>query len=335
VASERETARRQAWAVAEAFGLGTPTHDLVPVSYRSSQTWRLATRDGSALIKHVAAEDWLDDFARAMGFERLALAAGISMARPIPPLPKRMNHDHGLLGFAVALDGMGWVRAYEWVDGEPLADEDDVVGWLGETLARLHQLTPTADTSRAPDWYRMDRPEMWHGWLNDGERAGRSWAALLRLHMADVLEAAGWVARSFAAAGDYVVTHRDVEPWNVMMTGDGPVLIDWDVAGADSASLEAAHATLEFSRRGRTAPDPAAVRRTFEAYVGAGGTPFGGPDVLARRAGLRLGRLAERLRMSLGDQDLGPRELAAVERRAAEQIAEMPAFLAALRNYRP
>nr|WP_221380560.1 aminoglycoside phosphotransferase family protein [Actinoplanes polyasparticus] len=329
---------RQSWAVAESFGLGTPTQELAPVSFRSSQTWRLVTRDGSALIKHVAAEDWLDDFARAMEFERLALAAGISMARPIPPLTEPMNHDDGparkRLGFAAAIDGIGWVRAYDWVDGEPLADGDDVAGWLGETLARLHQLAPTADAARAPDWYRLDQPETWHGWLDDGQRDGRTWAALLRLHMADVLEAAGWVARSFAAAGDYVMTHRDVEPWNVMMTGGGPVLIDWDVAGADSASLEAAHATLEFSRRGRPTPDPAAVRRTFEAYVGAGGTPFGGSDVLARRAGLRLGRLAERLRMSLGDQDLGPRELAAVERRAAEQIAEMPSFLAALRNYR-
>jgi hypothetical protein len=34
------------------------------------------------------------------------------------------------------------------------------------------------------------------------------------------------------------------------MTADGPVLIDWDVAGPDSASLEAAHATMEFARRG-------------------------------------------------------------------------------------
>jgi hypothetical protein len=70
------------------------------------------------------------------------------------------------------------------------------------------------------------------------------------------------------------------------------------------------------------------------AFVGSGGTPFGGPDVLARRAGLRLGRLAERLRMSLGEQGLGPRELAAIEHRAAEQIAETPSFVAALRGYR-
>ncbi|WP_127499137.1 phosphotransferase [Actinoplanes solisilvae] len=143
------------------------------------------------------------------------------------------------------------------------------------------------------------------------------------------------VARAFLNAGDYVVTHRDVEPWNVLMSAKGPVLIDWDVAGPDSASLEAAHSTLEFARRGRQdAPDAAAVHRTVDAYVSNGGTPFGGPDVLARRAGLRLGRLAERLRMSLGDQDLGSRDLAAVERRAAEQIAETPALVAALRNYR-
>ncbi|WP_250031816.1 phosphotransferase [Paractinoplanes maris] len=236
-------------------------------------------------------------------------------------------------GFAVRIDGLGWVRAYEWVDGRPLADTDDVATWLGETLARLHGLAPGADGRRAPEWYRQDAA-LWQGWLEAGLGAGRSWAPLLRLHLRDVLDAAEWVARSFAAAGDYVMAHRDVEPWNVLMTAGGPVLIDWDVAGPDSASLEAAHATLEFSRRGRANPDPAAVRKTFEAYVGAGGTPFGGPDVLARRAGLRLGRLAERLRISLGEQALGPRDREALERQTAERIVGMPAFVASLRDYR-
>ena len=50
-------------AVAEAFGLGRPAGELMPVSFRSSQTWRLVTAEGTALVKHVAAEEWLDDFA--------------------------------------------------------------------------------------------------------------------------------------------------------------------------------------------------------------------------------------------------------------------------------
>src|SRR5690348_9531579 len=117
-------ASEQAMAVAEAFGLGRPAGELMPVSFRSSQTWRLVTAEGTALVKHVAAEEWLDDFASAMEFERLALAAGISMARPIQPA--RPGNGAVGLGFAVTVDGIGWVRAYEWVEGQTLSDGDDV-----------------------------------------------------------------------------------------------------------------------------------------------------------------------------------------------------------------
>lgn len=134
------------------------------------------------------------------------------------------------------------------------------------------------------------------------------------------------------AAGDYVVTHRDVEPWNVLMTETGPVLIDWDVAGPDSARLEAAQAVLSFSTRAGM-PDPAVVRRTVAAYVSNGGAMLDGVDVLVRRVGLRLGRLAERLRMSLGLEPAGPRDLAAVETRAIEQITDMPDFVAAVKSF--
>ncbi len=323
-----EKGRDYAPVVAAAFGLGASKGGLVPVSYRSSQTWRLDTADASVLVKHVAAEEWLGDFVRAMTFERQALEAGVVMPRPLPPV-------NPTVGAAVEIDGIGLVRAYEWVDARPLADHDDVSEWLGRTLAQLHQLAPAATAQdRAPDWYRLDEPEIWQGWLAAGTAAERTWAPLLRLNMADVLDAASWTSRGFAAAGDYVMTHRDVEPWNVLIAPTGPVLIDWDVAGPDSASLEAAHSTLEFARRGRKEPGETLARRTIQAYVGHGGTPFGGPDVLVRRVGLRLGRLAERLRMSLGEETLGPRDLAATERRATEQIAEMPEFLARLRSVR-
>ncbi|GAA0451381.1 hypothetical protein Ade02nite_76340 [Paractinoplanes deccanensis] len=316
-------------AVAAALGLGRPVGPLEALSYRSSQTWTLPTRDGRLLVKHVPAEEWRDDFARAMNFEEQALASGVSMGRPIrPPAPT--------VGYAVEVDGLGLVRAYEWIDGRPLADSDDVSEWLGATLARLHRIAPlpagTRAPSRVPDWYRLADPRPWEGWLREGEQHRKPWAATLREGLPDILSAAAWVEHGLRAAGDYVVTHRDVEPWNVLMTETGPVLIDWDVAGPDSARLEAAQAVLSFSTRAGM-PDPAVVRRTVAAYVSNGGAMLDGVDVLVRRVGLRLGRLAERLRMSLGLEPAGPRDLAAVETRAIEQITDMPDFVAAVKSF--
>ncbi|XVU25436.1 aminoglycoside phosphotransferase family protein [Actinoplanes sp. CA-054009] len=310
-------------AVAAAFGLGRAAGPLAALSYRSSQTWALSAGQGRFLVKHVAAEGWRDDFERAMRFEAKALAAGIAMARPVSPVG-------AALGYAAEVEGIGLVRVYEWVDGRPLGDADDVSEWLGSTLARLHLIELSEPGGSAPEWYRLDDRDLWEGWLRAG--AGKPWAASLQDGLDGILSAAAWVSRVFLEAGDYVVTHRDVEPWNVIVTDDGPVLIDWDVAGPDSARLEAAQATLSFSARGGL-PDPGVVRRTIEAYVGGGGERFEGADVMVRRVGLRLGRLAERLRMSLGLQELGPHELAGVEARAVAQIADMPGFVGRVRLF--
>ncbi|SNY58533.1 Ser/Thr protein kinase RdoA involved in Cpx stress response, MazF antagonist [Paractinoplanes atraurantiacus] len=311
--------------MAAAFGLGRAVGPLAALSYRSSPTWTLAARAGRFLVKHVAAEEWRDDFARAMRFEDKALAAGIAMGRPVSP-------EVPALGYAAEVDGIGLVRVYEWIDGRPLEASDDVSTWLGSTLARLHRIEPDGRPEAAPEWYRLDDRALWDGWLQEGERLRKPWAPSLREGLTGILGAAAWVSRAFLEAGDYVVTHRDVEPWNVLVTATGPVLIDWDVAGPDSARLEAAQATLSFSARDGM-PDPGVVRRTIGAYVDGGGVPFSGADVMVRRVGLRLGRLAERLRMSLGLQSLGPHDLAGVEARAAEQIADMPGFVERVRLF--
>ncbi|GAB2580633.1 hypothetical protein Aab01nite_57280 [Paractinoplanes abujensis] len=318
----------EAEEVAAAFGLEAVRGGLVPLSFRSSRTWRLDTADGSVLVKHVAAEGWLEGFAAAMEFEGAAGRAGVAV-------PRRLEPVVAAVGVAASVEGLGLVRAYEWVDGRELDDNDDVSEWLGDTLARLHSIAPVGGGGGVPEWYRLGDRELWAGWLAAGERAGKVWAGVLRERLDVIVEAGRWVERGLADAGDFVMTHRDVEPWNVMVAAGGPVLIDWDMAGPDSAGLEAAQAMVEFARRGTAVPDPDLVRRIKQSYVAGGGTVYEGPYVLARRVGLRLGRLAERLRMSLGDQGLGSQAPVAVEQRATEQIAEMPAFFRYLRNYRP
>ncbi|GAA2633255.1 hypothetical protein GCM10010399_77090 [Dactylosporangium fulvum] len=308
--------------ITEAFGLARPVGGLVPFAFGTSQTWSLDTRDGRVLVKQVDARDWRDDFALAMDFERRVLEAGISMARPLAPA----------VGFAVEAADGGLLRAYEWVDGRALADTDEVADWLGGTLARLHGIERTGRAG--PEWYRLNDEQQWHAWLVEGERQRRLWAPVLRRHLPDVLAAAAWVERGFDGAADHVMTHRDVEPWNVLMTGAGPVLVDWDGAGPDSARLEVVHAAIVFAQRGRPGPDGAAVRRTVRAYAEHGGTaPPADPDVLVRRVGLRLGRLAGRLRMSLGQQPIGPHDLSRIEADACERISGLRAFAGQVAAY--
>jgi aminoglycoside phosphotransferase (APT) family kinase protein len=287
--------------ITRALGLPDPVGAVTPLTFSSSQTWTLDTTDGRVLLKHLPL-----GLPRTTAFEHAARAAAIAMPTPV--------------GRPAHVDGVGMVRAYAWIDGRGVREGDDLAAWLGETLARLHAIEPTE--AGGPDWYHL-HDERWHAWAHAAERP---WTAALREHLPDIVATAAWVARAFDDAADHVTTHRDVEIHNIMITADGPVLIDWDSVGPDSAGLETAHAAYSLATHHGSRPDRAAIRRTLDAYAANGGTRPTGTDVLARRAGIRLGRLAERLRMSLGEQPAGPRDLTEVETRAEARIRGTPAF---------
>jgi Phosphotransferase enzyme family len=310
--------------IAETFELGRPIEALVPHHFGSQQTWSLATMSGRFLVKRLwTGPDpaWRGELEQAMAFETRACQAGIDTAHPIvPPEPA--------FGCAVRVHGFGVFRVHEWLEHRPLGAADDVAEWLGTTLARLHQLQPLP-SAPDPQWYGLFPPAQWQAWLAEGAAQGRTWAPLLRARLPYVAETSQWIAEAFAKAGGYIVTHRDVEPWNVLMTASGPRLVDWDTSGPDSATLEAAHSLLAFAAMERPAPDPDQVRRALAAYRSAGGAELRpGRDGIARRVGLRLHRLSVLLTASLGLVEPGPGESRQAETRACEQLEDLPDLVA-------
>lgn len=123
-----------------------------------------------------------------------------------------------------------------------------------------------------------------------------SWAPALRTHLDLVIDQAAEVVGTFDTAPPYVVSHRDVEQWNVLMAGDRPILIDWDTGGPESVPLETAYVLVTLACRGRDAPDPEFIRRSHAAYVAAGGEPLAArPGLLARVIGRHLASISSSL----------------------------------------
>jgi hypothetical protein len=91
-----------------------------------------------------------------------------------------------------------------------LTATDDVAEWLGVTLARLHALL--ALDQAQPQWYGLYSQHQWQAWLAEGLERDRVWAPVLERRLSEVLEASAWIGQAFEEAGDYVMTHRDVEP---------------------------------------------------------------------------------------------------------------------------
>ncbi len=90
-------------------------------------------------------------------------------------------------------------------------------------------------------------------------------------------------------------------PFNVLITGAGPVLTDWEVIGPDSASLEVGFAAVTFGRR-----NTAYTRRVLDSYTANGGALPENltEDLFAHKLGSELGRLASMLRAALEGQPL-------------------------------
>ncbi|MBM7784640.1 phosphotransferase enzyme family protein [Tenggerimyces flavus] len=303
------------WAdeVAEAFGLA----DVVRAeehTYRSSQTWRFETADGATyLVKEVPA-DWRRQLEAANAFEHRAAAAGLPMPRPVG----------GLVDVGGRL-----VRVSTWhdeVEHPPTTDPR----WLGRTLATLHEVQPLdASVPPEPQWYGIEPAARWEERLELAQARKAFRADLLSERLPFIIAETARIADAFDQAGDYVFTHRDVEPWNVLHTRDGTQLIDWDTAGPDSARLEAAHAILDFARNDGGDPDPAYVAAAREAY----GRTFEGDHVLARRLGLMIARMAERVDVLTGLAHAGSMDLADAEQRVRDRLDGLPAFAADLREW--
>ncbi|MEV0718053.1 aminoglycoside phosphotransferase family protein [Asanoa sp. NPDC050611] len=304
-------------AVCALFGLPERGATLVPHAYSSNRTWQLTAGGDRFLVKQVPEARPVAS-AAAMAFEREAGLAGVAVPRQVAPV-------RPAVGCAARLPDGTLVRVSEWVDGRPVGPGDDLADWLGAALARLHALRPLA--AAEPVVYGIHPLERWATWQAEGERQGRPWAAVLGRRLPDLAGATGWVAGAFARAGDYVFTHRDLERWNVLVTAAGPVVVDWDAAGPDSAGLVAAHAAYAFGGGHGARTDRAAA-----AYLAHGGRLPPPPDRFARRAGLMLSRLAERLLRTLGLADPGPFAIEELDRTATDRLRDLPIFVADLRE---
>lgn len=129
----------------------------------------------------------------------------------VPPVP----------GLAVDLDGFA-VSAWERV--RPV---ERPVDWesVGAAIAIAHRL----DRSELPESYPTPSPTVLPWWDFDAMLAAVDGHvdAASRAGLSRAIENGRWW-RS-AVSDEAVVCHGDVHPGNVMMSSDGPLLIDWDL----------------------------------------------------------------------------------------------------------
>lgn len=308
--------------LAQAFDLGRPISGLMPVQHTTYETFRLDTDRGSFLVKCLWRKenpDWGPSIAESMDYERRATEAGIRTARPVMPIEPSF-------GCAARIGDHGTFRVHEWIDHEKVTRErvDDLIGWAGETLARLHTLQPLGKGAEpAWQWWGVRTEETWDKYEEASAAQRKPWATLLQERREDIRSLTRRLVRAWHDVGDPVISHGDFATYNILLSAEGPVLIDWDSVGITSATFE-----VGLAARGFFFDDsqPAKVRQIFDAYLAAGGKLRGKPEnYFTNFLSIHFNHICDRIEVSLGEAPRpGWMAVETIDQRVQERLGRLP-----------
>ena len=218
-----------------------------------NRMYRLDTDQGSFAVKKMNLVDrrsayHVEDVFR---FERAAFDAGISMPEPISASQHTLVH--------------------RWVEGErvPEAPVPARYGFeIGETLARLHSLDVAWAHASIEDPTARDWPEL----AKAAATTRQPWADELACQVETFLAIAHFVD-TCERLGPVVLTHKDIQPWNLLAREGRPVVLDWELSGMLDLSSELGSTALSLAKGpGFDDIQPSIFRSVLDGYVAAGGS---------------------------------------------------------------
>jgi aminoglycoside phosphotransferase (APT) family kinase protein len=254
--------------------LGVPVGPMVRVHGGfANRMYRLDTDRGSFAVKELNFVDRrltyrVEDVFR---FERAAFDAGVPMPEPIAA------DEHMLV--------------HRWVEGEKVPEAPVSAAYafeIGEILARIHSLDI--------EWSDVSSEEpVARDWRELAERAvatGQPWADELASRVETFLAIAEFV-ETCERPGPVVLTHKDIQPWNLLARDGRPVVLDWELSGMLDLSGELGSTALSLAKgRGFDGIERAIFRSVLDGYVAGGGLlPPPGPSWFVFMIGGWLGHM--------------------------------------------
>ena len=226
----------------------------------ANRVYRLDTDQGSFAVKELNLVDrrWTYRVEDVFRFERAAFAAGI-------PMPEPISASHHTL-------------VHRWVEGEKLPEAPvsaEFAFEIGEILARIHALDIPWTQVPVEDPVPRDWPEL----AARAAATGQPWADELASHVETFLEIARFVD-TCERPGPVVLTHGDIQPWNLLTRERRPVVLDWELSGMLDLSGELGSTALSIAKGcGFDDIKPSIFRSVLDGYVAGDGTlPPSGPS---------------------------------------------------------
>lgn len=208
------------------------------------ESWRLQTTTGFYVLKRLNPEIMRRSKARNnfKMSEDVAMQASLYLAA----LPARRVNDQAVQ----MIEGSDYLLL-DWVDGKTLSADQirpTHARQIGVQLGRLHGLSVATTGFSQQDTSSM--PIDWNGYIEEGKRQQSDWLQLLVEEQEQLqrLERLALEAK-LQLPEDWIVSHRDLDPKNVLWTTNGPVLIDWESAGLIHRAVDVFETACYWSKR--------------------------------------------------------------------------------------
>ncbi|MEK4261242.1 phosphotransferase [Paenibacillus sp. FSL E2-0274] len=213
---------------------------------------------------------------------------------------------------------------FPWVQGKalPLGEIDlDCCKKIGAILAQLHII----DFSQGTDDHHFETliasnaaVANWKELALKGEQQRAEWSSLLADHLHKI---ENWEALIYSSASlltnHYVISHRDLDPKNVLWDEQKvPIIIDWEAAGPIHPTVELIDVALYWSGSESGDLSKKAFSNLINSYLEHGGEIYADWQVVLNYGFLgKLEWLAYNIRRSLGleSSDDAERELGTCE----------------------
>lgn len=150
-------------------------------------------------------------------------------AQRIPALPAKKWNDT----FIPQIDNQYYL-VFDWIEGKslkPYEIDNTHCEKIGVILADLHRIN-FRETVIMNDLSDQLQIFDWNQYLRIGEEHHREWVNLLKEHVDKLYD---WNSQANQSAellsSNMVISHRDLDPKNVMWNDDNPMIIDWEAAG--------------------------------------------------------------------------------------------------------
>lgn len=147
----------------------------------------------------------------------------------IPALPAKKFNDISMQ----EIDNQFYL-VFDWIEGKSLKPNEISIFHcerIGTILADIH-MTDFSELGIANDWSNNEQLIDWNCYLEKGKENNTVWVSQLQTIIDRLYD---WTVQSNKAtmlfSADMVISHRDLDPKNVMWSQDNPIIIDWEAAG--------------------------------------------------------------------------------------------------------